>query len=525
MGEQIYPIGEQSFSEIRSSNKTYVDKTMFIPLLLRNKFYFLGRPRRFGKSLFLSTLENFFYGRRELFSGLAIEDFQWDWEQYPVVRIDLGPYDFTSPDSLEEVLSSILAFHEEKYGIKNQSNNLSIRFGEMLRALARNSRKQVVVLVDEYDKPVIDLLHDKSLQNKYLEILRGFYSVLKSNDEYLRLVFLTGVSRFGKMSIFSGLNNVSDISMNEEYASICGITENEMRTHIGKGIENLAQRMNLDFEGACQLLKENYDGYHFTAQCPDIYNPYSLFNALSNCEIEDYWFRSGTPGLLIKVLNDSHYNLEELSGSTAEKEDLLGIDTTFHDPVPLFYQTGYLTIKSYNPITKTYLLDFPNKEVANAFFKFILPYYTGRNKRESINLLNQLNTELENGNPDSFIRLLIAFTSEVNYDIIPAKKSEQYFQNLIYTISRLLAMSQVRVEKRTSNGRIDMLIETNHYVYIIEIKFDSTSQNALKQIKEKEYWKPFMGDTRKVFLIGLNFSREERALDADFSIEEYFKNC
>lgn len=374
-----YPIGKQDFKSLREGEYAYVDKTHYITKLLEGStYYFLGRPRRFGKSLFLSTLEYFFLGERELFKDLAIDSYQWSWEEYPVIRIDLNGADYAeTPGALSEKLSQQLDLVEEKYGIENKSRNLIDRFYQLIRRLSESRTKKVVVLVDEYEKPVIDAIGKSEVQNKNKEFLRGFYGVLKSLDKYLKLVFLTGVTKFGQMSVFSGLNNIDDISMDDAFGAVCGITETELRQTFRDGIIAFAERNDTTEEGALAQLKENYDGYHFSERCPDLYNPYSLIKALSKNKIGSYWSLSGTPSLLAKMLLEEKYDLGNLNGIRATERRLMGIGNQFEDAISLLYHTGYLTIKHYDRELEEYVLGFPNKEVEQAFFEYLLPqlYY------------------------------------------------------------------------------------------------------------------------------------------------------
>lgn len=373
-----YPIGKQDFKSLREGGYAYVDKTSYIARLLEGStYYFLGRPRRFGKSLFLSTLEYFFLGERELFKDLAIDSYPWRWEEYPVIRIDLNGADYAeTTDALSEKLNQQLSPVEEKYGIENKSKDLIDRFYQLIRRLSESRAKKVVVLVDEYEKPVIDAIGNPKIQDKNKDFLRGFYGVLKSLDKYLKLVFLTGVTKFGQMSVFSGLNNIDDISMDDDFGAVCGITEAELKLNFHEGLSQLAERNCTSREGALALLKENYDGYHFSERCPDLYNPYSLIKALSKNKIGSYWSLSGTPNLLAAMLVEQKYDLGKLNGIRATERRLMGIGNQFEDPVALLYHTGYLTIKSFDRELEEYVLGFPNKEVEQAFFEYLLPNYT-----------------------------------------------------------------------------------------------------------------------------------------------------
>lgn len=517
-----YAIGMQDFGNIRRGGYVYVDKTQYIPLLLEgSKYYFLARPRRFGKSLFLSTLEYFFLGERDLFKGLSIDSYEWDWTEYPVIHIDLNGADYTQSTSLDERLSANLGSYEIQEE-KKETNPLAIqeRFRNLITSLYDKTGKQVVVLVDEYEKPILDTLDYPELSDKHKELLRGFYGVLKSLDKYLKFVFLTGVTKFGQMNVFSGLNNIRDISLLEDYGAICGITEKEMIDNFPKGIEDLAKEEEIEFEEAVHLLKENYDGYHFSKKCPDIYNPYSLINAFADREINAYWSATGTPSLLAKILKKKNFDLEKLDKARADRERLMGMNNQFEDPVALFYQTGYLTIKTYDKYSKNYILGYPNKEVEKAFFKYLLPNYSGQNIMETSSFMDQFKEALERGNPRLAMEVFEDFSAGISYDVIPLAETERHFQYIVYIVTKLLSSrtTTVKVEDKTSDGRIDLLITTPEYIYVVEIKKDETPEEALKQIRNKEYALQYRNDTRKVFLIGMNFSTEKKRLDG-FIIE------
>lgn len=513
-----YPIGKQDFKSIRDNGYLYVDKTQYISLLLEGaNYYFLARPRRFGKSLFVSTLEYFFRGERELFKGLAIyEREDWDWREYPVVHIDFGESNYPETSYLEAMLSRTLELHEQKYGVSTVGAvNVNDRFARLIRSLYEKNGSEVVVLVDEYEKPVLDNIDNIELRETFRESLRGFYGVLKSFDRYLKMVFLTGITKFGKTSIFSALNNVNDITLDLDFGAICGITEDELLHYLPEGIQRLARSEDIDFHEAVALLKQNYDGYHFNRSCPDIYNPFSILSALSKREIKPYWSVTGTPSFLADLLISKNYKIENLEGVKASETRLLDAGNQFDDPVALFYQTGYLTIKSYDKSTRRFTLGFPNKEVQLAFFEYILPFYQKPKSTAVESYLNDFTDGILSGNPKQAIEALASFSSSIDYAIVPHPEIERHFQSMIFLFSRLILpyVADVKTEEHTSDGRIDLLIKTYDYIYVIEIKRDSTPETALRQIKEKGYALQFVTDPRPVFLIGLNFSTKERRLD------------
>lgn len=522
-----YPIGQQDFKAIRTEKAVYVDKTQFIIKLLETgKYNFLARPRRFGKSLFLSTLEYFFKGKQYLFKGLAIDSLEWDWKEFPVIHIDLNGGDYTKEEGLFSRLDSCLSQYEKKYEIEEPYHlSLQDRFRNLITEMYSKTGLQVVVLVDEYDKPILDTLDFPEVSESHKNTLRGFYGVLKSLDKCLKLVFLTGVTKFGQMNIFSGLNNIRDISMNPDFGAMCGITEEELATNFEEGITGIAGEYDADYTHALKLLKYNYDGYHFCRNCPDIYNPYSLLNAFADREIQAYWSRTGTPTMLVKFLFEKKYNLEDLDGIEASKERLMGVNNEFDDPVALFYQTGYLSIKSYNKETQKFRMGFPNREVEKAFFEFVLPYYYSKRTYDSESVISNLYDSLLGGKACKAMEYLESFSAGLSYDMIPLPEVERHFQAMMYIVVKLISSTKINVipELKTSDGRIDLLIETPDFVYIIEIKRNSTPEEALKQIAEKEYAVQYRNATREVFLIGMNFSTRKKRLDG-FLIEKLDSN-
>lgn len=519
-----YPIGQQDFKGIREEGSVYVDKTHYISRLLdAGKYFFLTRPRRFGKSLFLSTLDYFFKGERHLFKGLAIDSYSWDWEEYPVIHIDFGASSYENENNLHAILNRILERYEKQYGVtESKEKDPSNRLSRLIEDAYHNTGRKVVVLIDEYDKPVIDNIDRKELRDRFMELLRGFYGVLKSYDRYLKFVFLTGITKFGKLSVFSQLNNLRDISFLSPYSAICGITEKELRENFQDGINELAVALNTDYEGTINILKKNYDGYHFCEDCPDIFNPYSLLNCLADKRIRPYWFATGTPAMLAKLLVEKNYNLEDLDGIKTTLSNLMDISNEFDNPIPLFYQTGYLTIKSYNEVLNAYTLGFPNLEVEVAFFNFILPYYLNSKAKKADSLIFDFVDGILSGDPDKAMKKLESFTAGINYDMIPTPEVERHFQLIVYILSRLILpyTSEVSVEDHTSDGRIDLLIKTDKFIYIIEIKRDASPETALQQIEDKSYYLKFSSEEKTIFCIGVNFSTSQGRIEG-FKIKKY----
>ena len=505
-----YPIGIQTFEKIKTEDFAYVDKTAHVyRLVSRGSCYFLSRPRRFGKSLLLSTLKAYFQGKRELFEGLAIAQLEKDWKQYPVLHIDLNVKKYDDKESLNAVLARHLEQWETEYGQGHANASVEDRFYHCIVNAAKQSPEgKVVVLVDEYDKPLLEAIGKPELQEEYRQTLKAFYSNIKSCDEYIRFAMLTGVTKFSHLSIFSGLNNLIDISMLPQYAEICGISETELHENFDESVGEVAVANGITKEQCYERLKQEYDGYHFAAGSPGMYNPFSLLNVLEFGVFKHYWFATGTPSFLVEVIRQCDYPLARLSSEPKTAEDLAAIDAMFSDPIPLFFQSGYLTIKDYDSRFGVYQLDFPNAEVEQGFTRFMATYYHGGN-RSGVFAINRFVIAIENGQAEQFMTLLQAFYADGDYQL--TGKLEVYFQNSLLTIFKLLGF-YVEVERHTSKGRMDVTIQTKDYVYILELKVDKSADEALKQIEEKEYAAPFKADSRKLFKIGVCFSSEERGI-------------
>lgn len=504
-----YPIGIQSFSEIRENGYVYVDKTRFVhTLVTRGKYYFLSRPRRFGKSLLLSTIEAVFKGRRNLFKGLYIDSTDWEWEEYPVIHVDLNVRDYKDETSLKTKLAYEVERFEKIYGIEKSTDIVEDRFSNLIINLKNKTGKNVVVLVDEYDKPLLSALHDEEKKYRFRSILQAFYGVLKSLDPYIKFGMLTGVTRFSKVSVFSGLNNLGDISMLPQYNAICGITETELSDNFDEGIRDLAEAENVSEKDIHDLLKKNYDGYHFSEKLEDIYNPFSLLRTFDTKKFDSYWFASGTPTFLVRLLEKSRFPIPEMEDYRCSEDLLTGSDVYLTDPVPIFFQSGYLTIKGYDKEFRQYTLGFPNIEVAQGFSKFLMKSYMHSDSYSSF--IADFVRDVRMGKPEEFMEKLKSFLAGVPYDHIKGTV-EMHFENVIYIIFKLMGF-YVHTEFRTSDGRIDMVVETHDFVYIIEFKINSTPAMALKQIIQKEYSLPFMSSGKKIFEIGANFSAKSRRM-------------
>ena len=509
---QNLPIGMQSFESIRKNDYLYVDKTKHIYNLVNSsRYYFLSRPRRFGKSLFLSTLEAYFLGQKELFKGLYIETVEKQWTEYPVIYLDLNSGIYTTEEELYRVLNYPMQRLEQKYSIDVKEPSLSVRLKNIVLTAFEQTGKQVVILVDEYDKPLISTLDNEELHNKYKTILKGVYSILKECDEYIRFGFLTGVTKFSKISLFSDLNNLMDISLDENYTDICGITEEEIKTNFKEHLQAFAEKENTTKEDILSQLKAMYDGYHFSENTSiDIYNPFSLLNSLTERKFRNYWFQTGTPTFLIKLLQENDYDLKDLSEGKITAKDLTSKESMMNAPVALFYQSGYLTIKDYNKKSGAYKLGYPNKEVEESFLDFILPKYMHTNENASFSYVEKMYENLENGEIEDFLKTMKTFFASVPYDLI--KDTENHYQTVIFIICKLIGFI-VEAEYKIVNGRIDMIVRTDNFLYLFEFKFDKSAEEALQQIDSKDYPLAFQQDERKLYKIGVNFSSQTKNID------------
>ncbi len=507
----IYPIGIQNFEKLRNDGYVYVDKTAHIHRLTSTgSYYFLSRPRRFGKSLLVSTMYAYFSGRKDLFSGLALEQLEQKWTKHPILHLDLNTGKYDSEGSLDIVLNDTLAEWEAEYGTSPTETTFELRFKGLVRRAYEKTGERVVILVDEYDKPMLQAIGNDELQTKFRNTLKAFYSVLKTQDQYIKFGFLTGVTKFGKVSVFSDLNNLQDISMQPAYADICGISEKEMYTYFKESIQELAANNSLTYDETCAKLKEQYDGYHFGRNCQGIYNPFSLLNTFNSRIFDDYWFETGTPTFLVELLKRCDYNLNHLQEEEVSADVLNSIDSMSTNPIPVIYQSGYLTIKGYDEEFKTYRLGFPNKEVEQGFINYLLPFYTPIPESKGPFSITQFVKEVRNGQAERFMERLQALFADGSYEI--AGDMEKYFQNALYVIFKIMGF-YTEVERRTSRGRMDVTIQTKDYVYILELKLDGSAEAALQQIEDKGYATPFATDERTLYKIGINFSSATRGID------------
>ena len=511
------PIGVQSFASLRKENFVYVDKTRYIYELVHgSKQYFLSRPRRFGKSLFLSTLKAYWEGARELFEGLAIAELEQGkaeaWQPYPVFYFDFNGQNYQGGTALEEVLAEHLRGWEEIYGGDGQLP-LPERFRNLLKAARAKTGRECVVLVDEYDKPLLEVLENDALEEHNKAVFKGFFGTLKNYDEYLRFVFFTGVTKFSKVSIFSDLNQLEDISMDEDYAGICGITETEMRETFALEIRQMAEANGLSEEACLAQLRKAYDGYHFAAEAETgVYNPYSLLNALKKRRFGSFWFETGTPTFLVRRIGKSSFDVKKFTDGKLYSTERALSDYRADNPdiVPLLYQTGYLSMAGYDSKRQRITLSFPNDEVKYSFLDSLLAVYTPEVLAGSGRDLFSLDDCLENGDLEGIRDILTALFASIPYSSSESP-FEHYFEAVLYLVFTLLGKFAA-CEVHSSKGRADAVVETAEYVYIFEFKLDKSADEALAQIKEKEYALPYKADKRKVFEIGVNFDSESRKL-------------
>ena len=507
-----FPIGEQDFANIRNRKMVYIDKTHLIYNIVSEsgKFFFF-RPRRFGKSLLLSTMRYYFEGRHDLFEGLAIDSLEKDWKKRPVVYLDLSRGRTLDLATLHSMVDNNLAEYERLYQITpKESDSYSTRLTNIIQGAYRITGEQVVVLIDEYDAPMLDTMGDLELKKQVRNRIRDLYSPLKAQSQYLWFVFLTGITKFSQLSIFSELNNLTDISMDRRFVEICGITEQEIHDNLDDEVAALAEVYDITKEQCYARLKDMYDGYHFRPNGIGIYNPFSLLNALDKQEFRSFWFESGTPTALVETMLRNDYSLEHLTNEEVSSQLMSSVDSDEVSPIPLIFQSGYLTIKGYDEEFGNFLLAFPNKEVKEGFTKFLVPYYSPIKKGQESFFVSNFVKEIREGKPEGFMKRLESLFADGKYQIIGDE--EKYFHNAVYIIFKLLGF-YVDVEYSTCDGRIDLLMKTKDYIYILEFKINESADAAIKQIEDKQYAKPFEADHRKLYKIGVNFSTKTRRID------------
>ena len=503
------PIGIQTFEDIRTQGYLYIDKTALVWQIANGgKPFFLSRPRRFGKSLLISTFEAYFEGRKDLFEGLAIEQLEDKWEKHPVLHLDLNARKYETPEDLVAMLNQFLEKWEAIYGTDKQDRAPEERFEYVIRRAHEQTGKGVVVLVDEYDKPLLQAMHNESLLEAYRTTLKAFYGVLKSADRHLRFIFLTGVTKFSQVSVFSDLNQLNDISLNRAYASICGITKEELLATFQPELQTLAENNEMTFDEVVDTMTAQYDGYHFHPQGAGMFNPFSVLNAFDKQEFGNYWFQTGTPTFLVKSLQKDDYDLRTLmDGVEASMQGFAEYRAEANNPIPLIYQSGYLTIKDFDKRFGVYTLGFPNDEVRYGFLNFLVPFYTPITDDEKAFYIGNFTRELEGGQLDAFMNRFEAFFADFPYEL--NDKTERHYQVIVYLIFKLMGQF-TQAEVRSAKGRADAVVQTPDYVYVFEFKLNGTAEEALQQINEKGYADPFKTDKRKLMKVGVEFSAETR---------------
>ena len=521
-----YPIGIQSFDKIMDDGYVYVDKTALIYDLVHNgNIYFLCRPRRFGKSLLVSTLKCYFEGKKDLFKGLAIDSLEKEWKQYPVFHLDFNGVNFTKAGELDNALLTFVERQELLYGKDLFAKTLGDRFVSVLKAAHDKTGLRAVVLIDEYDKPLLDVVDQdlyitidgqkRNLEDWNREVLKGFYSVFKAADADLQFVLLTGVTKFSQVSVFSGFNQPDDISMDERYEALCGITQEELYTTFEEPIKAIAARYKVSEDEMKYRLKRKFDGYHFSPNMLDIYNPFSILNTLNKKILADYWFATGTPTYLVRLLAHCKENLNELTGKYYPREAFVDYRADMEAPLPMIYQSGYLTIKGWNMDMDSYLLDFPNDEVKRGFVTMLTTSYL-QIKESPVSWCMQLTEDMKKGDCNKLEKLFTSFFASIPYSQRrkdDEREKERYFQYTFYLVLRILSCFTVFVEKEQSEGRVDCIVETPRFVYIFEFKRDGSASAALGQIEKMGYAREYAADDRTVYQIGCNFSSKTGTID------------
>jgi hypothetical protein len=510
------PIGIQDFEDLRTKDFLYVDKTEYVyRLATQGKPYFLGRPRRFGKSLFLSTLKAYFEGKRELFEGLKIAKLEKDWIKYPVIYLDFNTSEYSDVQTLEMVLDYLLKEHEQAYGVQGIAAKPSIRFAGLITAMYKKTGQQVVVLIDEYDKSLVNTMNKPDVNEKIRDVLKGFYGVLKGADAHLRFVFLTGVTKFSKVSIFSDLNQLVDISMDDRYSAICGITQTELEENFVPEITALAEKTQKTYEETLSELQKRYDGYHFSENLIGVYNPFSLLNTFAAQKYRYYWFATGTPTFLAKALENQQYDIRKFDNDVKiTANSIMDYRIENQNLTPLLYQSGYLTIKTYDTVLDEYTLGFPNEEVKYGFLNELLPAFVLTPITTGNFSVTGILRQLMKNDVEGFMTSLQAFFAAIPHDAIKQRhRDEQYYQHVFYLLFTLMGQF-VDTEVKNNKGRADTVVKTADNIYVFEFKMDdnATAEDALKQINSKDYAIPYSTDHRKTVKIGVEFSQKEKGI-------------
>lgn len=508
---QKYPVGIQTFEYVRENGLTYIDKTALIyKIVTGTKNNFLSRPRRFGKSLLVTTMQAYFEGRKDLFKGLAIESLEKDWVKYPVIHLDLSNGKYYDLQNLHSTLNMVLSMHERIYGITpDEADTYNVRLFNIIQAAVETTGQKAVVLIDEYDAPMLDSNSKPELQARIRDVMRGFFSPLKAQEGNLRFVFLTGITKFSQLSIFSELNNITNISMRDEFSAVCGFTKEEILSNFQEGINELAEANDMSYDEAVDKLREKYDGYCFSAHGEGMFNPYSILNALTEKSFGNYWFGSGTPTFLLELMSKDGMLLPDLEEVVATADQFDAPTEQVADPIPVLYQSGYLTIKGFED--GAYTLAFPNEEVRQGFNTFTLNYVAPKYGLQRTAFGVKFGRAMRSDNIDGAMEALQVFLAGFPYDI--HHNREDYYQAILYTIFETLNFT-IRAEARTARGRVDLLVSTDKSIFVMELKMDKSPDEALAQIDSKDYILPWKADGRKIFKVGVTFSTEKRNVTA-----------
>ena len=506
-----YPIGIQTFSEIRERNYLYIDKTQYLVDFIDKgyKYVFLSRPRRFGKSLFASMIHAYYEGRKDLFEGLAMGEYEKDWVKHPVLHFDMSAAKHMDKDMLERYLADMLTDQEAVFGYKSEKQDPNIRLKDLVVTANRLTGRKVALIIDEYDAPLLDVVHEELNLVALRRAMQNFYSPIKSLDPYLEFVFLTGITKFAQLSIFSELNNLFNISMYDKYSAICGISSEELHTQMLPDVERLAEHLHLSVDETFERLKRKYDGYHFSKNSEDVYNPFSLIKALASGDIGDYWFDSGTPTYIIKLLQKYNVGLRDLTGQDAGVSDFDVSPENMTTALPLLYQSGYLTIKHYDPMIDLYTLGYPNEEVRTGMVRSLAANYLTPAEGTNSSFVIKFVKAVIADDMEQALTLMRAYLSGVSYRL--SNKTERDVQTIFYLVFSLIG-SFIKVEEESAHGRADVVITLPSVVYVMELKFDGSADAALRQIDEKGYLIPYTADGKRLVKVGVNYSSEERTI-------------
>lgn len=514
-----YPVGIQTFSEIRERNYLYIDKTQYLVDFIDKgyKYVFLSRPRRFGKSLFASMIHAFYEGRKDLFEGLAIGEYEKDWVKHPVLHFDMSAAKHMDTKQLDDYLDYLLLPYEKQFGTEeNKDKAPNIRFANIVKAAYEQTGRKVVLIIDEYDAPLLDVVHEEQNLAALRRATQNFYSPIKSLDPYLEFVFLTGITKFAQLSIFSELNNLFNISMYDKYSAICGISSEELHTQMLPDVERLAEHLHLSVDETFERLKRKYDGYHFSKNSEDVYNPFSLIKALASGDISDYRFDSGTPTYIIKLLQKYNVGLRDLTGQDAGVSDFDVSPENMTTALPLLYQSGYLTIKHYDPMIDLYTLGYPNEEVRTGMVRSLAANYLTPAEGTNSSFVIKFVKAVIADDMEQALTLMRAYLAGVSYRL--SNKTERDVQTIFYLVFSLIG-SFIKVEEESAHGRADVVITLPSVVYVMELKFDGSADAALRQIDEKGYLIPYTADGKRLVKVGVNYSSEERTI-TEWRIEE-----